>query len=56
MASSQCRSGQHDDCSGYVGPLDTYVCRCSCHEYGADGRRRLGTDTTRCHNAGSLIF
>jgi hypothetical protein len=28
-----CRQeGRHEECNGYIGPLDTYVCPCSCHD------------------------
>jgi len=33
---------RHEDCNGYRGPLDNYVCTCKCH----DGNRAEDRRTT----------
>jgi hypothetical protein len=39
MGYFSCRNSPHADCNGYIGPLDTFACPCTCHVYGEDGRR-----------------
>jgi hypothetical protein len=41
MSYHHCRNGHHaPECTGYIGPLDDYICLCSCHgEWNEKGKR-----------------